>query len=273
MKIRTTYAIAFCLLTISSVNGSQLQFTVENLQPSDGFFATPVWVGLHNGSFDLFDVGERASNGLEIIAETGNTDPLSQEFAAPGRLQSVVGGGPIGPADVVSGSIAIMNPLNYRYLSFASMIIPSNDGFFGNENPFAYEVFDANGDFNGPFTIDITGAEIYDSGTEVNDGSGAAGFSLGFDGSGSGPSTDDPTGTVARHPDLFSNLVGLQTAAGTTIGSDGGGFIGLDEPVVRITVNQVDPNAVPEPSTFVVWGMLGLLAAYGLRKRNAAAVQ
>ena len=139
------------------------------------------------------------------------------------------------------------------------MIIPSNDGFFGNGDPFAYEVFDADGNFNGPFTIEILGSDIYDSGTEVNNGSGAAGFSQGFDGLGSGPSTDDLTGTVQLHPDLFSNLIGIQTAAGTTIGSDGSGAIGLNEQVVQIRVDLVDPNAVPEPSTFVIWGFLGLI--------------
>ena len=104
---------------------------------------TPVWVGLHNGSFDLCDAGERAPNGVEVLAETGNAQLLSEELAAPGRLQGVIGNGPIGLAAVVTDSIAIQNPLAYHYMSFASMVIPSNDGFFGNDNPFAYEVFDA----------------------------------------------------------------------------------------------------------------------------------
>lgn len=232
----------------ASTGYEEVRFTVENLQPGDGFFFTPMWAGLHDGSFDLFTAGERASEGLEILAETGDTAPLSAEFEAPGRLQTTVGDGPIGPNDVIEGSIDIINPAAYRYLSFASMIIPSNDGFFGNGNPTAYELFDAEGNFTGPVTIDIMGSEIYDSGTEVNTGSGAAGFSLGFDGEGSGESTDDPTGTVAVHPDRFANLVGLQTAAGTTIGSDGGGYITSDEPVARITVD-VARAAAPAPAS------------------------
>ena len=104
----------------------------------------------------------------------------------------------------------------------------------------------------------------------MNNGSGAAGFSLGFDGSGSGPSTDDPTGTVQLHPDLFENLVGLQTAAGTTVGSDGSGFIGLDEQVVQIRVDLLDATPVPEPSTLAVWACLGLIGVFGYRRKIAS---
>ncbi len=237
--VATTLATAPTVSAQGDSGPQQVRITVENLQPSDGFFFTPVWTGLHNGSFDLFNGGERASEGLEILAETGDTAPLSAEFEAPGRLQTTVHNGPIGPGAVVEGSIDIINPAAYRYFSFASMIIPSNDGFFGNGTPTAYELFDESGNFTGPVSFVIDGSRIYDSGTEVNTGSGAAGFSLGFDGQGSGESTDDPTGTVAIHPDLFSNLVGLQTAAGTTIGSDGSGAIESDETVARITVDVV----------------------------------
>ncbi len=241
-----------------------VQITVENLQPADGFFFTPMWTGLHAGDFDLFNAGERASEGLEILAETGNTAPLSDEFEARGRLQTTVGDGPIGPGATITDSIEIINPAAYPYVSFSSMIIPSNDGFFGNGNPTAYPIFDENGAFTGPVTIDIYGEDIYDSGTEVNTGSGAAGFSLGFDGEGSGESTDDPNGTVQIHPDRFENLVGLHTAAGTIIGSDGSGFLDADEAVARITIDVV---AAPTFEGAVYVGTNGLegneVAAFG----------
>ena len=219
-------------------DGEAVQFTFENLQPADGFFFTEAWVGLHNGDFDLFNPGERATPGLEALAEGGNTELLGSEFAAPGRLQATVGNGDvqfISPGEVIQGSIDVINPENYRYASFASMLIPTNDAFFGNEDPTAYELFDENGDFTGPVTIEITAADLYDSGTEVNDAQGAAGFSLGFDGVNGGESTDDPTGLVAPHPG-FDNLLGLQTAAGTTVTSALAG----DEVVARITIDLGD---------------------------------
>ena len=217
-----------------------MQFTFENLQPADGFFFTEAWVGLHSGGFDLFNDGERASPGLESLAEGGNTELLGSEFAQPGRLQATIGNGEvqfISPGEVIEGSIDIRNGAEYRFASFASMIIPSNDGFFGNEDPFAYEVFDVNGVPTGDIEITIYGQDIYDSGTEVNDALGAAGFSLGPTGEDGGESTDDPTGLVGLHPDLFDNIVGIQTAAGTTVGSDGSGGIAPDEAVARITIS------------------------------------
>ena len=229
-------AIARLTIYVDNAPADTVLYDVENLQPDDGFFFTPVWTGLHDGSFDLFNAGERASEGLEVLAETGATGDLSAEFAQPGRLDTTVADGPIAPGAVVSGSIDVINPANYRYVSFASMIIPSNDAFFGNEDPLAYELFDADGNFNGPIVIDIFSEDIYDSGTEVNTAQGAAGFSQGFDGLGSGESTDDPTGTVGIHPDRLTNTVGLNTAPGTVIGSAGSGALSDGEAVARITI-------------------------------------
>ena len=220
----------------AAADGEAVQFTFENLQPGDGFFFTEAWVGLHNGDFDLFEQGERATPGLEALAEGGNTELLGEEFAAPGRLQATVGNGEvqfISPGETIQGSIDVINPQNYRFASFASMLIPSNDAFFGNDDATAYEVFDEDGNFNGPITIDIYAEDLYDAGTEVNDGFGAAGFSqTGPGGVENAESTDDPTGTVAPHPG-FTNLLGIETAAGTTVASD----IGAGEPIARITID------------------------------------
>ena len=218
-----------------------VQFTIENLQPEGGFFFTEAWVGLHNGDFDLFNNGVRATPGLEALAEGGNTELLGAEFAAAGRLQTTVGNGEvqfISPGEVIEGSIDIRNASAYRYASFASMIIPSNDAFFGNEDPLAYEVFDADGNPTGDIVIDILASDIYDAGTEVNDGEGAAGFSLGLNGDG-GTSTDDTTSTVGIHPDLLENILGFQTAAGADITDPLtlNETEGEDELVARITIS------------------------------------
>ena len=217
-------------------NAEAVQFTFENLQPADGFFFTEAWVGLHNGDFDLFEAGQRATPGLEALAEGGNTELLGSEFAAPGPLQTTIGNANvqcISPGATIEGSIDVINPAAYRYVSFASMIIPSNDAFFGNDDATAYEVFDAAGNFNGPITIDIFAEDLYDAGTEVNDGFGAAGFSqTGPAGVANQDSTDDTASTVGAHPG-FTNLLGIETAAGTTIASD----IDPGEPVAQITID------------------------------------
>lgn len=240
LKLLRALTLVALLSCFNQTATAQVRVTIENFQPADGFFLTPVWTGMHDGSFDLFDMAVRSKVQLEVLAETGNTAPLDELFNfGVVRSSQTNNGGPIGPGFV--GAFELINefPADNPFVSYASMVVPSNDAFVGNGSPTAIRLFDENGDFIGTQVVEIRGENIYDAGTEVNNGSGAAGFSLGFDGNGQGPSTDDANGVVALHPDLLDNLVGLNTAAGTIIGSDGGGGIELDEMVGRLTFHVV----------------------------------
>ena len=256
MRRRFTLALAAAIVSCSTLPllAQQIRVEVENLQPADGFFFTPVWVGFHNGGFDLFNTGEAASAGLELLAEEGDFSVLSSEFAGSGTDGGVFGpagfpGAPVIDPGEITSAVFDIGP-NDRYFSFASMVIPSNDAFIGNGDPLAYELFDANGIFNGPLTIDIVGGDIYDSGTEVNDGLGAA-----FSASG-GVSTQE-NGTVQLHPGL-GNFLNTQTAAGTTIGS----IPGANTPFARITITQ----AIPEPTS--VGLLCGLVGGLMVRRKR-----
>ncbi len=250
--LKVMAAIGLLLGLASMVDAQRVRVEVENLQSNDGFFFTPVWAGFHDGSFDLFNVNSTASAGLELLAEEGDFSVLSGEFAGSGTDGAVFSpGGFVGapvfdPGEVSAAIFDIQS--GERFFSFASMIIPSNDAFFGNGDPTQYELFDINGDFNGPLTIDILGEDIYDAGTEVNDGQGAAFSAVG------GTSTDE-AGTVALHPGL-DNFLGTSTAAGTTIGS----IPGAASPIARITV-----TVVPEPSAAAI---LLIGSCFGLRRRR-----
>ncbi len=234
-------------LTFSAQVNEQrdLQVSIENLAMDGGFSLTPFWLGLHNGSFDLFNVGSAASPGLELLAEDGDASELVAEFDAAGRIQvSGIGnadgfpGAPvIEPGEVAMTTIDVINPAAYPFLSFASMVIPSNDAFLGNEDPEGYRLYNDDGTFAGPVTIELFGADIWDAGTEVNDTLGAPFSTIGGD-------ATDENGTVQTHAGL-SNFEGSDTPAGTiAIGA----APGAGAPVARITINQAP--SLPDWLTF-----------------------
>jgi hypothetical protein len=191
-KIRPMYfAFVFAVLGLFmtaaplQAETQEIIVTIENLAPSGGFYFTPVWVGFHNGSFDLFDPGGLASEELERIAEDGDTSALQAGFeaavgGAAGGINMVVtapegfAGAPVfDPGDTSMIQLTVDSKVN-SYMSFNSMIIPSNDAFIGNHNPMGIELFDAAGQFKGKQIITILGSMVWDAGTELNNEMDAA---------------------------------------------------------------------------------------------------
>lgn len=252
-------------LTVQSTGFAQaagdVKLTFTNEGNSD-FFLTPLWFGFHNGAFDLFDPGSMASTSLENLAEDGIVDGLQADFTAapgvPGDLQGVAAnpagfpGAPvIDPGETATAFVTPINPASYQYLSFASMVIPSNDAFIGNGDPFAYQVFNPAGEINditGVYTIQIFGNNIWDAGTEANDTFGAAFSAVGGAGT-------DQNGVVTLGPDL-SNFAGTGIPTGGTIQD----LIEPGELLATITV-----SIVPEPASASLAAVGGLAL---LRRRR-----
>lgn len=149
---------------------------VENLAPQRGTFQTPVWIGIHDGTFDIYDrdVAADALLGpgvLESLAEDGNNGPITETFeqrnSGSPQANLVTSGGPFQPGSRSSITLQV-NPSVDRYFSYGSMVIPSNDFFVANGNPLAHQLFDDNGRFVGENFI-VAGSEVLDAGTEVND--------------------------------------------------------------------------------------------------------
>ncbi|MEX2185349.1 MAG: spondin domain-containing protein [Pirellulales bacterium] len=260
-----------------TANAYDVRVKIENLAPSNGLFFTPVWVGFHNGGFDVYDSGSAASMGLERIAEDGDPSVLAGEFAAsPAGIAGGIGGvitSPGGfaplpvfdPGETVTTTFSL-DPTQNRYFSYASMVIPSNDAFFANGDPLAHMLFDASGNFTGPTTILITGNRILDAGTEDNTEMDAAFINQTAGNTG----VTTVGGVVGAHPGFIGSLgnpsgtsiiLGGTTAAGTTIAPVLGDFTQQGFVLARITV-------VPEPSSIVLAGLgLAAFAALGARRR------
>ncbi|MEL7328563.1 MAG: spondin domain-containing protein [Cyanobacteria bacterium J06634_6] len=167
---------ATLLGNITTAEAVEVTVTIDNLSPEEGIVLTPFWVGFHDGSYDLYDPGVAASEGLALIAEDGDVSLLSAAFSAGNvdRVDGVITGSGIGPGSpplIGPGSSATltldvdeMTP----FLSFASMILPSNDAFIGNESGTSHRLFDADGNFIGTDFV-VIGSQIQDAGSEIND--------------------------------------------------------------------------------------------------------
>ena len=133
------------LLTRNSHATTPVRVTITNNSPDGGTFITPVWVGFHDGSFDTYNGGLSSQEGLERLAEDGDTSVISSDFlggytyidpvgptsarilsaqAGADRVDGTVGGAPIAPGDSVSLDLVIDTDGSNRYFSYASMVLP-----------------------------------------------------------------------------------------------------------------------------------------------------
>lgn len=167
-----TVSLFFAASLISAAAGQdRIAISIENLAPSMGTFQTPVWVGLHNGQFDLYDRGAPISPPLERLAEDGATGPIAGDFQSMGAgvLEATIPGpaGPIAPGDRAFRMLLVdpMSPSS-QFFAYASMVLPSNDAFIANGSPLAHPVYNAQGQF---IFEDFIDGDVLDAGSEVND--------------------------------------------------------------------------------------------------------
>lgn len=50
----------------------QVRVTISSNAPTGGVALTPLWAGFHDGSFDSYNGGQSAQQGIERIAEDGD---------------------------------------------------------------------------------------------------------------------------------------------------------------------------------------------------------
>ncbi len=215
------FQLLILMFASASVNAVpvKLKIMVNNIAPAGGVALTPVWVGFHDGNFDGFNSGEKASSALEALAEDGNTDLISSAFSTASGSDSVVLGNGNPPLifSGTSGQAMLTVDSSNRYFSYASMVLASSDYFIGNDNPLEHDVSPLlNGTVNKiSFFVGQSDA-VYDAGTEVNDFNTSAGNPIfsglpvgqsvpgeGVDQNGVVSAIDDPYGDFANVPAGF----------------------------------------------------------------------
>ncbi len=254
------------LLMAVTAQAATIDITFNNSN-GFGFLVTPVYTGIHSGNFDAFNAGSAASAGVEQVAEVP-IPPNPPNQLAPERLAADPGsqggfifgpGGPIMDGESGTLTIDVADPSTNQYATFLSMFVPSNDTFFGNDDPFAYQVFD---DFGNVIeqTIEITGSSIWDAGTEVNQLLGAA-----FPGQDI-QAGDDEGGVIQRLLDIDDGSGGNGfNALEALFGVTNAGLITSDTVLFTIDI-EASPTPVPLPAGGVL--LLGGLGAMGFVARR-----
>lgn len=173
-RFRLAWLAAAATLTMGSQGHAQqrkVTATVTNLAPTNSISFAPLHVGFHSGLFDSFNIGQVAGAGIISVAEGGSGTQWQADFAAadPTATRGTIGGllTPGASASLTFDVNAGLNP----FFSFATMVVPSNDFFLGNDSPL--KLFDASGNLliN---TIFQTTNQIWDAGSELFDPAAAA---------------------------------------------------------------------------------------------------
>ncbi len=225
---------------------TDLRISVRNTSEIGGTFLTPFYFGFHDDSFDLFNVGEAASPGLEALAEDGSFGALADErvAASPDSAGLVVAGagGPIATQEFTSNRITVDGSVN-ALASFGAMILPSNDAFVGTST--ALTLFDESGAFTGAQTVVLEGSNVYDAGTELNTELDAAFINQ------TAPNTGvDEDGVIALHPGFNGSagnpdgegdqiILGGTNAFGAPIDPMAADFTLPDAPIAVVHINTV----------------------------------
>ncbi len=159
-----------CILALSLVStdsfadGKNYKVSITNITSAQTF--TPIMIATHKKGVKLFTPGSPASTELAMLAEGGDTVPLTELMMMDPRVGHVMTtGGPLGPGETVD--VEISGHRRYGYISLAAMMLPTNDGFIalngsrvprGNHKAmYMSPAYDAGSEFNDESCINIPG--------------------------------------------------------------------------------------------------------------------
>ncbi len=208
-----------CSSDDNHVSRVSYQVEVTNLTAAQPM--SPLAVALHSGSYGMWQIGTSASSGLEQLAEGGDSTALLGE-ATSANAVTLTGSGLIMPG--TSDSVIIdANMSSDLALSFATMLVNTNDGFTG-----------LSGDMLSSLALGETRSTeliALDAGTEANSESAATIPGPAAGGEGYNVIRDDRD-TVGGHPGVVTSADGLSASA---LGEEHR----FDNPVARVTITRL----------------------------------
>jgi hypothetical protein len=212
---------------------------IDNLAPTNSVSFAPLRFGFNNGSFDAFNIGQIANAATISIAEGGSGSAWFPAFAAadPTAVLGSTMGALTPGASFTTQTFLIDTTLN-PFFTFASMVLPSNDFFIGNDDPMEYRLFDNAGNLLIQH-IDQAASDIWNAGSEAFDPANAA-FLVG----GTNALRTPENGVVGFNFAELARFNGRTTAAGYTFNS---GLV-ANTAIYRISFSSV--AAVPEAATW-----------------------
>ena len=209
------------------------KLTLTNLtsgEPGVGgqIFSPPIFAS-HPAGARIYTLGEPASEALVLLAEGGDTSGLAALATAIGATP-VMGDGLVLPGTSVSVMVSA-NALNSA-LSFATMLVSTNDAFIGATD---VALFDEAG-MPITTTLDLMS---YDAGSEQNterasDIPGPVGVSADEDPEGSNARVPTEGGVITPH----AGIMGVGQVAAS---------FGWTEPTATLTIEPYVPEPEPEP--------------------------
>jgi hypothetical protein len=225
------------LATVSSAAAeapvATYEVTVEDLTAGQPF--TPPVVATHRSATGMFTVGQPASFALKEIAENGNLAPMIAQLGADKQVSdSAAAAAPLVPAGLPgsamfgdSVTLTVTASEGAKFLSLASMLICTNDGFTGVDSlRLPKDVGDAV----------VVRSAGYDAGTELNTEDfadivppcqGLVGVSSGEPGTGTSNPALAEGGVIHYHPGISGGADLVPAVHGWT------------DPVAKITVERV----------------------------------
>ena len=223
LSLNTLFNISLAgamLLFLSACDHKPQEYSISITNITHAQPLSPPVAMLHGKNFRLWEIGESASEAMEVMAEGGDGSGLLKLRRNNPQYHAE---SPLLPGSSIEFTLFTLRN-NIKFLSVAGMLVNTNDGFSGL-NAIELETLQ-------PGHKRVYYTRVYDAGTEFN--SELAGSIPGpaDGGEGFNAARDDVTGVVTLHS-------GVVSADDQFAGSTLSGAEKFDSPALRIVVTAL----------------------------------